>query len=319
MTCVVVEVVDGELTSPSRDAVALAVSLAPVTAVSATVLPSAVLGELGDAGVHDALVGSLGSGSDEPVSTDAMLAGLLAELDHDRTVVVTPSSGSGRQIAGRLAVRLSLPVLGSVTAVERVEAGLLATTTDGAHRVRVQTAEAAVLVARPTGRAAAARVGGSAAVSRPMVSAADGTRERVQSVGWAAHSAGHDAALDRSRIVVVGGRGLGSPDTFARARSWAHAIGAAFGSSRAPVEAGWASYDELVGQTGTTIAPEVYLAFGVAGAPQHRAGMRGAAVVVAINSDPGAPIIDDADVVVIGDAAETLAALEAASVGEPLV
>jgi electron transfer flavoprotein alpha subunit len=248
-----------------------------------------------------------------------MLVGLLADLGDDLPVIVAPSSGSGRQIAGRLAVRLSLPVLSSVSAVDRVEAGLLATTTDGVHRVRVETAGAAVLVARPTGRATAPSGGSSAAVPRRMVPAADGTRERVQSVGWSPHSSGHDAALDRARVVVVGGRGLGSPETFARARSWARSIGAAFGSSRAPVEAGWASYDELVGQTGTTIAPEVYLAFGVAGAPQHRAAMRGAAVVVAINSDPHAPIVDDADLVVIGDAAATLTALEAATGGDAAV
>lgn len=120
------------------------------------------------------------------------------------------------------------------------------------------------------------------------------------------------APLQSAEIIVAGGRGMGSPDAFDRLRRWAEASGFTFGSSRAPVESEWTDYDRLIGQTGTTIAPRLYVTFGISGAPQHVSGITNAERIVAINTDPGAPIAGYADLMIVADAAEMLEALEGA-------
>ena len=118
-------------------------------------------------------------------------------------------------------------------------------------------------------------------------------------------------SLAEASVVVSGGRGAGSTEGFAPVVELAGLLGAAVGCSRAVTIAGWRPHTEQVGQTGTKIAPELYIACGVSGATQHLAGCKGAKRILAINKDPEAPIMTSADYAVIGDMAQVLPAISA--------
>jgi electron transfer flavoprotein alpha subunit len=107
--------------------------------------------------------------------------------------------------------------------------------------------------------------------------------------------------LDEAEIVVCGGRGLGKAENFQIVAELAEVLGAALGTSRPPVDDGWVPYSHQVGQTGRTVSPRLYIACGVAGAPQHLAGMQTSDIIVAINEDPKAPIFEVATYGIVGD------------------
>ena len=118
-------------------------------------------------------------------------------------------------------------------------------------------------------------------------------------------------SLAEAPVVVSGGRGVGSPEGFAPLEELAGMLGGAVGCSRAVTMAGWRSHTDQVGQTGTKISPELYIPCGISGATQHMAGCKGAKKLLAINSDPEAPIMASADYAVIGDVGEIVPAITA--------
>lgn len=141
-------------------------------------------------------------------------------------------------------------------------------------------------------------------VHRPLLSERDLS---VKVSDWTQHSAG--ISLGEARVVVGGGRGVASAEGFGPIDELAGLLGAAVGVSRAVTSAGWRSHDQQIGQTGTRISPDLYIVCGISGASQHLAGCQSAKHVVAINTDPDAPIISRADHAVIGDLSVVIPAL----------
>jgi electron transfer flavoprotein alpha subunit len=144
--------------------------------------------------------------------------------------------------------------------------------------------------------------GGSAEVEDVPVSLEDfSTTARMVDQ---AHEESSGPSIEDAEIIVAGGRGLGGPENFTLVEELAKALGGAVGATRAVVDAGWYPYSTQVGQTGKTVSPKLYIACGISGAIQHKVGMQGSGVIVAINKDPNAPIFEFADLGVVGDVHE---------------
>jgi electron transfer flavoprotein alpha subunit len=141
--------------------------------------------------------------------------------------------------------------------------------------------------------------GGSADVEQVPASFQD-----FSTVATMVEQAGEQASgpsIEDADVIVAGGRGLGAPEGFALAEELAAALGGAVAATRAVVDAGWYPYATQVGQTGKSVSPKLYVALGISGAIQHKVGMQGSGVIVAVNKDPNAPIFDFADFGVVGD------------------
>jgi electron transfer flavoprotein alpha subunit len=144
--------------------------------------------------------------------------------------------------------------------------------------------------------------GGSAEIEDVPVSLEDfSTTARVVDQ---AHEVSSGPSIEDAEIIVGGGRGLGGPENFTLVEELARALGGAVGATRAVVDAGWYPYSTQVGQTGKTVSPKLYVACGISGAIQHKVGMQGSGVIVAINKDPNAPIFEFSDLGVVGDVHE---------------
>src|SRR5262249_6345684 len=116
-----------------------------------------------------------------------------------------------------------------------------------------------------------------------------------------AHEESEGPSIEDADVVIAGGRGLGGPENFTLVEDLAKALGGAVGATRAVVDAGWYPYSAQGRQTGKTLSPQLYIACGISGAIQHKVGMQGSSVIVAINKDPNAPIFEFADLGVVGD------------------
>ena len=208
------------------------------------------------------------------------------------THILFPATAAGKNVAPRVAAKLDVAQLSDVTLVlsaDTFERPIYA----GNAIATVQSKDAVkVLTVRTTGFDAAAASGGSASVETAAATADSG-----KSAFKGSEIAKNDRPeLTAAKIIVSGGRALGSAEKFAEVITpLADKLGAAMGASRAAVDAGYAPNDWQVGQTGKIVAPQLYVACGISGAIQHLAGMKDSKVIVAINKDPEAPIFSVAD------------------------
>jgi electron transfer flavoprotein alpha subunit len=220
------------------------------------------------------------------------VAAQVLAIASNYTHILFPATAGGKNVAPRVAAKLDVAQLSDVTLVvsaDTFERPIYA----GNAIATVQSKDAVkVLTVRTTGFDAAAATGGSASVESAAATADSG-----KSAFKGSEIAKNDRPeLTAAKIIVSGGRALGSAEKFAEVITpLADKLGAAMGASRAAVDAGYAPNDWQVGQTGKIVAPQLYVACGISGAIQHLAGMKDSKVIVAINKDPEAPIFSVAD------------------------
>ncbi len=295
---------------------ALAVALFPSGAeLDGAGLPGPAVEQLAAYGVADVYAADVpGLAGYAPAAWARAMAG-LAESGVAQggpvTAVVAAATDRGSEVLAHLGAITGLPVAANCVSVGAAEpgrwelvrqrwAGSLLEDAELEASLAVLTVAADAVTARP----AAAPAGTTVHVFRPEIPAEDLLVRAAESA-----ERGGGMSLATARVVVGGGRGVGGPDGFAPLEELAGLLGGALGVSRVVTSQGWRPHRQQVGQTGTKISPELYLACGISGAIQHMAGCLSAKHIVAVNTDPDAPIIAHADYAVIGDLGQVIPAL----------
>jgi electron transfer flavoprotein alpha subunit len=243
---------------------------------------------------------------DRPVAV-AVAPALAALVEqHSPDYLLIGASNDGKDLAGLLVGLTELSVLVSGAGVGWADGGpKVEMSTFGGKLVTNSrfTGERGIVLVRPAsvvaeeaqaaGSVESVEVGGLSEL--PAVKVVDSVEE-----------AGAAASIEEARIIVGGGRGVGSPEGFRQVEELADALGGAVGATRAVVDSGWIGYSQQIGQTGKIVKPALYVACGISGAIQHKVGVQTAGTIVAINKDADAPIAEFADLFVVGDMFEIL-------------
>jgi len=239
----------------------------------------------------------------------ALLAKVATDLKPD--VIMAGASTRGRDVSSGLAVELEAGAIADCIAIEEQGDQVVVTRPVYAGKLLshvVAKTTPAIITTRSRAFAMPEAVAGKTGEVSAVAPVLSEEQIVTKSLGFAVEGEG-EVSLNDARIIVSGGRGVGGPEGFAPIVALAKTLGAAVGASRAAVDAGWIPYAHQVGQTGRTVAPDLYLANGISGAIQHQAGMRTAKVIVAINKDADAPIFKLARYGVVGDLFQIVPAL----------
>ena len=295
---VLVDHVDGTPKKVSYELLTLARSLGEPSAVVLGAGAKAAAGKLAAYGAEKVYV------SEDPdldgylVGTKAAALAQLVERTSPVAVLV-PSTAEGKEIAARVAVKTGG---GLLTDSVGIDSGLVAEQPifGGGVVVRSKVATGTPVITVRANSTPPVEAAGAGTVEELAVTVSDADKG-ARVVERVVEDKGGRPDLGDASIVVSGGRSMGGAENFSIVEKLADSLGAAVGASRAATDAGWYPHQNQVGQTGRTVSPQLYIAVGISGAIQHRAGMQTSKTIVAINKDPEAPIFELADFGLVGD------------------
>jgi electron transfer flavoprotein alpha subunit len=295
---VLVDHVDGTPKKVSYELLTLARELGTPSAVVLGKGASAAAEKVGAYGAEKVYVS-------EAEELDGFLAGpkaaVLAQLVTEKSpaAVLLPSNSEGKEVAARLAVKTGS---GLITDAVGVAADLTAEQPifGGSVVVQSKVATGTPIITVRANSTAPSEAPGAGTVEQVSATFSDADKA-ARIVDSVVEDKGGRPDLGDASIVVSGGRGVGNAENFSIVEKLADTLGAAVGASRAATDAGWYPHQNQVGQTGRTVSPQLYIAVGISGAIQHRAGMQTSKTIVAINKDPEAPIFELADFGLVGD------------------
>ncbi|MEU2161247.1 electron transfer flavoprotein subunit alpha/FixB family protein [Streptomyces sp. NPDC019208] len=307
---VYVDHVDGAVRKPTLELLTLARRVGEPVAVALGSGAEATATTLAEHGAVKVLTADAPEFADYLVvpKVDALQAAYEAvSAGGSLAAVLVPSSAEGKEIAARLAVRIGSGIITDAVDLEAGDEGPVATQSAFAAafttKSRVSKGTPVITVKPNSAPVEAAPAAGAVeALNVTFGDKATGTKV----VSRTPRESTGRPELTEAAIVVSGGRGVNGAENFSVIEALADSLGAAVGASRAAVDAGWYPHSNQVGQTGKSVSPQLYIASGISGAIQHRAGMQTSKTIVAVNKDPEAPIFDLVDYGVVGDLFEVV-------------
>ncbi|WP_049656476.1 electron transfer flavoprotein subunit alpha/FixB family protein, partial [Kitasatospora sp. MY 5-36] len=298
---VLVDHADGAVRKPALELLTLARRIGEPSAVvlGAGAAAAGIAAKAGEYGAVKVYVADGAEFADQLVVPKVDALAQIAKANDVAAVLVT-SSGEGKEVAARVALRIGSGIITDAVDLRAGDQGPIATQSVFAASYTVDSRVsngAPVITVKPN--AVAPEAAPAAGAVEDVAVAFTGNAAKV--VSRTPRVSSGRPELTEAAIVVSGGRGVGAAEGFGVVEELADALGAAVGASRAAVDAGWYPHSSQVGQTGKQVSPQLYIAAGISGAIQHRAGMQTSKTIVAVNKDPEAPIFELVDYGVVGD------------------